>query len=100
MTDENRNEPSGKSGADATEPAMPLAAASPGDEVKLVSVEGGHRLLYRLAEMGIRPGVRFRVLSRGRPGPFIIMVGQVRLVLGQGMVHRILVKPVHRQAGV
>ena len=100
MTDGNRNEPSGKGAADAAEPAMPLAAASPGDEVKLVSVEGGHRLLCRLAEMGIRPGVRLRVLSRGRPGPFIIMVGQVRLVLGQGMVHRILVKPVHRQAGV
>ena len=33
------------------------------------------------------------VLGKGRPGPFIITVKDTRLVLGQGMVHRIFVRP-------
>ncbi len=61
-------------------------------EVILIRVEGGRGLLHRLAEMGIRPGVRFKVLSRGRPGPFIVTHGNTRLVLGRGMVARIFVR--------
>ena len=73
---------------------MPLAAVPVGQEVILTSVDGGRGLLHRLAEMGIRPGARFGVLSRGQPGPFIIAMKSMRLVLGQGMVRRMLVRPV------
>lgn len=72
--------------------ATPLSEVSAGQEAMLTSVDGGHRLLHRLAEMGLRPGARFRVLSKGSPGPFIIMVMGTRMVLGQGMADRIFVR--------
>ena len=71
---------------------MPLAAAVVGQRVILSSVTGGRHLLLRLAEMGLRPGARFEVLSKGSPGPFIVLMNDSRLVLGQGMVGRMMVR--------
>jgi ferrous iron transport protein A len=79
--------------ADASQSAMPLMLTSAGDEVILAKVNGGRRLLHRLAEMGLRPGVRFRVLSKGSPGPCIVTVMGARMVIGQGMAHRMFVRP-------
>ena len=59
----------------------------------MVGVEAGRGLQQRLAEMGLLPGCRLRVLSGGR-GPFVVAVKGSRLVLGHGMVGRILVRPV------
>jgi Fe2+ transport system protein FeoA len=70
-----------------------LAAISPGQEVLLVAYQGGRRFQHRLAEMGLVPGARFRVISRGRPGPFLISLRGARLMLGHGMVDRLLVRP-------
>jgi len=75
-------------------PAMPLTEASIGQEVVLVGIRGGHRLRHRLAEMGFMRGVRFQILNRGRPGPFLVLLGDTRLMLGRGMVHRIRIRPV------
>jgi len=72
--------------------AVPLSHAEVGQQAVLTSVNGGRGMLLRLAEMGIRPGIRFEVLSKGRPGPFIILANGMRLVLGQGMVQRIFVR--------
>jgi len=72
---------------------MPLALASTGQEVKLASVRGGRGLQHRLAEMGLAPGARFRIVAKGNPGPFIISVKDTRLVLGHAMVHRVFVFP-------
>jgi Fe2+ transport system protein FeoA len=44
--------------------------------------------------MGLVPGARFRVLARGSPGPFIISLRDMRLILGHGMIHRVRVAPV------
>lgn len=74
--------------------AMPLAMASAGEELVLVSVGKGRDLQHRLAELGLTPGVRFRVIASGRPGPFIVSVKESRLVLGRGMVHHMFVKAV------
>jgi len=73
-------------------PAMPLTLAAAGQQVILVRVQGGHRFQHRLAEMGLTPGVRFRVVSRGG-GPFIVSLKDARLILGRGMVPRIFVRP-------
>ena len=89
MTGEPRDKrPSATPGA-----VMPLALASPGQQVVFVSVQGGRGIQHRLAEMGLIPGVRFRVLSKFQPGPLIISLKDCRLVLGQGMVGRVLVRP-------
>jgi len=73
-------------------PERPLADVQVGEEVVLARVDGGRQLLHRLTEMGLTPGQAFRVLSRGRPGPFIIMVRQTRLAVGRGMVPRMWVR--------
>ena len=75
-------------------PAMPLVLAARGQEVVLGSVRGGRGLQHRLAELGLTPGVKFRVLASGGPGPFIILLKGARLLLGHGMVQRISVHPV------
>ncbi len=72
--------------------AMPLLMAAEGQEVTLAEVRGGKEFLLRLAEMGLTPGARFRILQKGRPGPFIVSVKESRLVLGRGMIHRIFVQ--------
>jgi ferrous iron transport protein A len=72
--------------------AVPLTKVEAGRHVVLCRVEGGRGLLLRLAEMGIRPGARFAVLSKGRPGPYIISFGTTRLVIGRGMVGRMFVR--------
>ncbi len=75
-------------------PTMPLMMAGEGQHVRLVGVLGGRGLARRLAEMGLRPGTPMRIVAQGRPGPFIVQVGDSKLVLGRGMIHRILVAPV------
>lgn len=74
--------------------AIPLAATNVDDEVELVSVEGGRNIQRRLAELGLINGVKFRILSKGQPGPFIILLRQTRLVLGRGMIDSVSVRPV------
>lgn len=78
---------------DASKPIMPLPLATVGQQVELASIEGGSRLVHRMAEMGLMPGVRFTVVTKGQPGPMIISLKDTRLVLGKGMVHRVLVYP-------
>ena len=76
-----------------TGPGLPLMLISEGQEVQLLSVQGGKRLRHRLAEIGLVPGTKFRVITPGKPGPFIVSVKNHRLVLGQEMVQRLLVCP-------
>ena len=76
-----------------SDPAMPLAMASIGQEVILAEVHGGRQFLHRLAEMGLTPGTKFRIMNKGMPGPYIINVKDGRLVLGRGMIHRVFVYP-------
>ena len=70
---------------------IPLSMASPGETVKLNSVRAGWGLQRRLADLGLTPGVRVRVISSGRPGPVVIDVRGSRLALGHGVAHKIMV---------
>lgn len=72
---------------------MPLGAVPEGAEVLLVRVDCGRGGRHRLAEMGLTPGVRLRVLSRGPRGPLIVLVKGTRLMIGRGIVPRVFVRP-------
>ena len=88
--DENRHDGGGEDrGA-----GMPLALALPGQELELVSISGGRRFQHRMVEMGLTPGVRFSVVARGSPGPFILQLKGTRLVVGRGMTDRLFVRGV------
>ena len=93
MSDEPAAAPIPRSAEEGGYPPMPLMLASVGQEIELVSIRAGRNLQHRLAEMGFVPGARFRVLTKGRPGPFIISLKDTRLMLGHGMVPRICVRP-------
>jgi Fe2+ transport system protein FeoA len=74
-------------------PTMPLTACRAGQRVSFAGLRhGGAGLSHRLAEMGLVPGVEMEVVNPG-PGPFIVCVRGSRLLLGRGMVNKILVRP-------
>ncbi|MGC9453999.1 MAG: FeoA family protein [Phycisphaerae bacterium] len=75
-------------------PPMPVTLAPVGSQVELAEIRGGKGLVFRLAEMGLTPGVSFTVVSRSRPGPLIINLRGTRLMLGAGMAARVYVRPV------
>ena len=70
---------------------MPLSMVQPGQKVRLVTVQAGRGLRARLAEMGLVPGVELEVINSNSAGPFIVAVKQSRIMLGRGIVHRIVV---------
>lgn len=71
---------------------LPLNTVSAQCEVIFVTVEGGHGLKQRLTAMGLRPGMKIKVLHSQSRGPYVVLAGDTRLVLGRGMVHKILVR--------
>jgi Fe2+ transport system protein FeoA len=71
---------------------MPLSMVSPGQEVRLLAIRGGHRMRKRLADLGLNPGATMHVVQRDGHGPLILAVRDSRLALGRGMAHRIMVE--------
>lgn len=74
-----------------TDSAVALPELTPGAKGRVKSITGGPGMVQRLAEMGILAGTEMRVI-RGR-GPMVVEVRGHRLVIGHGMVSRILVEP-------
>jgi len=63
-----------------------------GEKARLVRVEAGRGLNSRLASMGFVPKVEITVVSNGHPGPFVVVIKDVKLALGRGVAHRIMVE--------
>lgn len=77
-----------------TEAAIPLACLCVGQEAEIVGLEGGRCLTQRLAEMGLTPGVKIKVVrSCAFGGPIEIEVRNTNLALGRGVAARVFVKP-------
>ncbi|MFC1703532.1 ferrous iron transport protein A [Candidatus Omnitrophota bacterium] len=71
---------------------VPLTMIQTEKEVVLVSIEAGWGLRKRLSDMGLREGMKFKVLHSRGHGACIVHVGNTRLVLGHGMAYKMLVK--------
>jgi ferrous iron transport protein A len=71
-----------------------LADLAKGEKCTIVLPIGGHRIVRRLAEMGLTPGTEV-VVIRSAPmhGPIEISARGVSLVLGRGIARRILIRP-------
>jgi ferrous iron transport protein A len=63
-----------------------------GHEVVLREILGGMGIRRRLTNMGLHPGSKIKILSNSRGGPFVIGVGETRLMLGRGMAQKIMVE--------
>jgi Fe2+ transport system protein FeoA len=72
---------------------MPLSLVRPGEWVRIIEIRGGRGLTKKLADMGFYSGVPVEVISN-RPGPLILNRGGMRVAMGYGMAHRILVSPI------
>ncbi len=65
----------------------------PGQNGRVVRVEGGAGLLSRLGAMGIRPGRKITKLSSMlMRGPVTVQAGSTRLAIGYGMASKIIVE--------
>ena len=75
---------------------MPLTMATPGEDVKLVSIRGGQCIRQRLADLGLTPGTVLQVVQADSWGPLIVAFkDDARLALGRGMAHKIDVEQMH-----
>jgi ferrous iron transport protein A len=71
---------------------MPLSMAERGRELVLQEIRGGIGIRRRLTDMGLHPGSHLKVISNSGRGPFVISVGDTKLMIGRGMAHKIMVE--------
>jgi ferrous iron transport protein A len=75
------------------EDTVPLTDLGKGDKCTVIAAVGGHRMVRRLAEMGLTPGTEITIV-RIAPmhGPVEIFVRGVSLALGRGIASRVRVR--------
>jgi ferrous iron transport protein A len=71
-----------------------LTSVRAGHTVQFVSVEGGQGVRQRLRDMGLKTGMKVKVLHAHGRGACILQAGHTRLVIGHGMAHKLIVKEV------
>jgi len=70
-----------------------LINLKPNEDAELISILGGQTINKRLADLGLTPGTRIKVLRKAPFfGPIEIEVRGSKLVLGRGVASKILVK--------
>lgn len=72
--------------------SYPLSMAAEGEKVRIVMHRGGQGLDKRLASMGLQIDSTIEILQR-LGGSLVIAANDIRLALGSGMAHQILVEP-------
>ncbi|MEE9401216.1 MAG: FeoA family protein [Dehalococcoidia bacterium] len=70
---------------------MPLSMVQSGESVQVAAIRVGWGLQRRLADMGLTPGVRVKVINSGGRGPVVLDIRGSRLALGHGIAHKIMV---------
>lgn len=71
--------------------AFPLVLAAVGERVRIVATRAGRGTDRRLSDLGLTSGYEVTVLSRDSSGPMVVARDDMRLALGTGLAHRILV---------
>ena len=69
-----------------------LSQVKAGSTVTVLVLGAGWGLQRRLADMGLTPGVKVKVISGGRPGQMVVEVRGSRMALGHGITAKILVE--------
>ncbi len=71
-----------------------LTKVKEGHTAIFASAEGGQSVRKKLRDMGLKEGMKFRVLHSHGKSSCIIRVGHTRLVIGHGMAQKIKVKEI------
>lgn len=77
--------------------AFPLLLASVGERVRILALGGGRGMDRKLADLGLAPGCEVTVVSSDSCGGMVIARDDMRLALGRGMAHRVLVVRVREE---
>jgi Fur family ferric uptake transcriptional regulator len=72
---------------------MPLAAAKPGEKLKICEITGGANVRMRLMTMGLRPEDRVEVISNNGQGQLAVASDFKRYAIGRGLAEKIMVTP-------
>lgn len=69
-----------------------LAGVPIGQPVRLLAVRGDHKVVHRLAELGLTPGVSLTVIQAAG-GPLLVAVRGARIAIGRELAEQIEVAP-------
>ncbi len=75
----------------SSQSTLPLALASEGENLRIVSLRGGRGFHEKLVSMGLNVGDEIEVIQRRPGGTVLIAKGGIRYGLGGGMSQKILV---------
>ncbi len=70
----------------------PLGTLKAGEGGVVVHIQGGRRMTARLADLGLLPGTKVRVVSNALAGPLLVEVRNCRYSLGRGISDKVMVQ--------
>ena len=70
---------------------FPLPLASEGERVRIVGFRSGREMERKLADLGLSVGSEITVLGRHGNGPLLVARDSVRVGIGAGIAHRVVV---------
>ncbi|MBN1619191.1 FeoA domain-containing protein [candidate division WOR-3 bacterium] len=73
---------------------FPLLYAKEGEKFMICELKGGKLFRDKCISMGIIPGIIAEISNNSPGGPCLLKIGDSRIILGGGMMHRIFVKRV------
>ena len=71
--------------------AFPLTLAAAGERVRIVAVRHGRGIDRKLSDLGLITGCEVTVVSHDGAGRLVVARDDMRLALGAGIAHRVLV---------
>ncbi len=87
--------PSGGGSMRNNQPGVfPILFAKEGEKFMISELKGGKLFRDKCISMGIIPGVIAEISNNSPGGPCLLKIGDSRIILGGGMMHRIFVKRV------
>lgn len=69
-----------------------LVGAQVGQPMRLVAVHADHKMVHRLAELGLTPGVTLTIVQAAG-GPFLVAVRGARIAIGRELAQQLEVAP-------
>ena len=75
---------------------QPLSCLPQGGSALVVTIEGGKGSRQRLFDLGIVPGKVISVVQGAKRHPYIVRVGETKIMLGWGMVEKIYVSGIEK----
>lgn len=77
----------------AQEHYLPLSMTETGQKGHISFANVGKNLQQKLINMGITDGNEIKVVKNDLGHPMLLAVGDARIVIGQGMSHKIIIYP-------